>query len=79
MVIFPLGALAAYFPLTIAGAGTRDAALVLLFARIGVARSDALATSLFLLVCNLALSAFGGLLQSREPLLAPVPAELETK
>ena len=69
MVIFPLGALASYFPLTIAGAGARDAALVLLFAQIGVSRTDALATSLFLLVCHLVTSALGGVLQGREPLL----------
>jgi len=66
MVIFPLGTLASIFPLTVAGAGARDTALVFLFERIGVARADALATSLFLLVCNMGLSAIGGLFQGRK-------------
>lgn len=77
MWIFPIGALAAYFPLTVAGAGARDAALVFLFARIGVARSDALASSLALLFCTLALSAIGGLLHARAPLSASAPAAPE--
>lgn len=63
MAVFPVGALAAYFPFTVAGAGSRDAALVFLFARIGVAHNDALATSLFLLVSHLVISAMGGLVQ----------------
>ena len=75
MVIFPLGTLAAIFPLTVAGAGARDAALVVLFARIGVARADALATSLLLLVCNLGLAGLGGLFQGRRLFAAdPEPA-----
>ncbi len=65
MAIFPLGTLAAYFPLTVAGAGARDTALVLLLARIGVARADALATSLSMLACNVVVSSLGGLLQLR--------------
>jgi uncharacterized membrane protein YbhN (UPF0104 family) len=63
MSIFPIGTLAAYFPLTVAGAGARDTALVVLFAKLGIAREDALATSLCLLGCNLVVSGFGGLLQ----------------
>lgn len=69
MMIFPLGALAAYFPLTFAGAGARDAALVYLCALIGVARSDALASSLSFLVCQLALSGAGGLVNARRPVV----------
>jgi len=64
MSIFPIGTLAAYFPLTVAGAGARDTALVVLFAKLGIARENALATSLCLLGCNLLLSGFGGILQS---------------
>jgi uncharacterized membrane protein YbhN (UPF0104 family) len=63
MVIFPIGTLASYFPLTIAGAGARDAVLVLLLARIGVGQAHALVTSLAMLACNLIVSTFGGLLQ----------------
>ena len=63
--LFPIGTLAAYFPLTMAGAGARDTALVVLFGRIGIPREDALATSLCLLGCNLVISGVGGLVQAR--------------
>jgi uncharacterized membrane protein YbhN (UPF0104 family) len=63
LVIFPLGSLAAYFPFTVAGAGARDGALAVLFARIGVARADALTTSLTLLAGVLFFASLGGLLQ----------------
>jgi glycosyltransferase 2 family protein len=63
MVFFPVGTLAAYFPLTVAGAGARDTALVFLFARRGVSEADALACSLSLLLVQLLLSAVGGFLQ----------------
>ncbi|MDB4988190.1 MAG: hypothetical protein JWN04_3368 [Myxococcaceae bacterium] len=63
MSIFPIGTLAAYFPLSIAGAGARDAALAILFAKIGVAKADALATSLCMLGSNLIVSGAGGLVQ----------------
>jgi uncharacterized membrane protein YbhN (UPF0104 family) len=71
MVIFPLGALAAYFPITFAGAGARDVALIFLLAQVGVARNDALATSLCLLVFQLSLAALGGLFQTARPAVAP--------
>ncbi|MDB4977049.1 MAG: hypothetical protein JWN48_5390 [Myxococcaceae bacterium] len=67
LVIFPLGTLAAYFPATVAGAGARDAALVVLFERIGVSRADALTTSLALLASNLLVSGFGGVLHALWP------------
>jgi glycosyltransferase 2 family protein len=70
LVIFPLGALAAYFPLTFAGAGARDAALIFLCAQYGVARGDALAASLSLLLLQLSIAAVGGLVNLRSP--APV-------
>lgn len=65
LAIFPLGTLAAYFPLTVAGAGARDTALVVLLGHLGVERADALATSLSMLACNLLVSGLGGLLQLR--------------
>lgn len=70
LVIFPLGALAAYFPLTFAGAGARDAALVFLCAQFGVSRPDALAASLSLLVLQLCIAAVGGIVNLKSP--APV-------
>jgi uncharacterized membrane protein YbhN (UPF0104 family) len=60
LVIFPLGTLAAYFPATVAGAGARDAALVVLFERIGVSRADALTTSIALLAANVLVASVGG-------------------
>jgi glycosyltransferase 2 family protein len=79
MMIFPLGALAAYFPLTFAGAGARDAALVFLCAKIGVARSDALASSLSFLVCQLILSGLGGLVNARSPVAVDEEARADQK
>ena len=63
MVVFPLSVVATYFPLTVAGAGARETALVVLFARYGVDRADALASSLALLAITLGLAALGGLVQ----------------
>jgi len=74
MSIFPIGTLAAYFPLTVAGAGARDTALVVLFAKLGIARENALATSLCLLGCNLLVSGFGGLLQAAGRTSTRVPS-----
>jgi glycosyltransferase 2 family protein len=64
MAAFPLGTLASFFPLTVAGAGARDGALVFVLAQIGVAREHALATSLSMLATNLVVSSIGGFLQS---------------
>jgi uncharacterized membrane protein YbhN (UPF0104 family) len=61
---FPLVTLASYFPFTVAGAGPRDVVLVMLFAKLGVPRESALATSLAILACNLILSGLAGLLHS---------------
>lgn len=67
LVIVPVAAAAAYFPITVAGAGAREAAFVHLYGAIGVARPVALAASLLLLGAQLIVAAFGGLLA-----LAPV-------
>lgn len=63
VVVFPLATLAAFFPLTIAGAGARDTALVVLLGRLGVAQSDALACSLALLAGHLLLAAIGSVIR----------------
>ena len=70
LVIFPLGALAAYFPLTFAGAGARDTALIYLCAQYGISHGAALAASLSLLMLQLGIAAIGGLVNLRSP--APV-------
>jgi uncharacterized membrane protein YbhN (UPF0104 family) len=72
MMIFSVGTMASFFPLTVAGTGARETALVMLFAKVGVSEPDALASSFALLFCNVVLAAVGGLLQrpsvQREPL-----------
>jgi hypothetical protein len=70
LVLVPLAMAAAFFPITIAGAGAREAAFVALFAGVGVARADALAASLAMLGAQLTVAAAGGLVA----LLSPVGA-----
>jgi uncharacterized membrane protein YbhN (UPF0104 family) len=61
LVIIPLAWSATYIPATIAGAGTRDAAFVLLYGRVGVEAADALAMSLAGLVCTFVVAGLGGI------------------
>jgi uncharacterized membrane protein YbhN (UPF0104 family) len=74
MASFPLGTLASYFPLTVAGAGARDTALVMVLAKLHVPRDRALATSLCLFGCDLMVASIGGLLHSGIKLPAAGPA-----
>ena len=69
LVIVPLASSATYIPATIAGAGTRDAAFVLLYGRVGVGAADAMAMSLAALLATLLIAALGGLAN----LLPPYP------
>jgi uncharacterized membrane protein YbhN (UPF0104 family) len=64
MATFPLGTLAAYFPLAVAGGGARDMVLLVLFAKLGVPRESALATSLCLFASTIFIGVSGGVLQS---------------
>jgi hypothetical protein len=68
MVIIPLAVGAAFFPLTVAGIGAREAAFIVLYTKVGVAEADALAGSLALLFCQMAIAASGGLLYLLYPL-----------
>lgn len=68
MVIIPLAVGAAFFPLTVAGIGAREAAFIVLYTKVGVAQADALAGSLSLLFCQMAIAASGGLLYLIYPL-----------
>lgn len=61
LVIVPIACSAQYVPATIAGAGTRDAAFVLLYQRVGVPPADALAMSLAVLLCSLIIALLGGI------------------
>jgi hypothetical protein len=61
LVIVPIATSAQYLPATIAGAGTRDAAFVLLYQRVGIDAADALAMSLAVLLCSFVIAALGGI------------------
>jgi uncharacterized membrane protein YbhN (UPF0104 family) len=61
LVIVPIATSAQYIPATIAGAGTRDAAFVFLYERVGVEPAHALAMSLAVLLCSFAIAALGGI------------------
>jgi uncharacterized membrane protein YbhN (UPF0104 family) len=67
-VVVPLAAAAVYFPFTIAGAGVREAAFIVLFRTVGVADADALAASLALLLCQIVVASTGGLFNLFIPL-----------
>jgi glycosyltransferase 2 family protein len=62
LVLSPLAFAAIFFPLTVAGAGTRDAAMVALYGMLGVPRANALTASLQILLSYIIVSAIGGLL-----------------
>lgn len=69
LVLVPLGMAAAFFPLSVGGAGVREAAFVGLFVTaLGMARADALAVSLLLWISQLALGAIGGVVQLAAPI-----------
>ncbi|HEX5660400.1 MAG TPA: lysylphosphatidylglycerol synthase transmembrane domain-containing protein [Polyangiales bacterium] len=61
LVIVPIATSAQYIPATIAGAGTRDAAFVFLYERVGVEPAHALAMSLAVLLCSFVIAALGGI------------------
>ncbi len=67
-VIFPIGSATAFFPLTVGGAGVREATLVALFGAIGVGEASALAGSLALFGTQLFVAGFGGLWHLARPL-----------
>lgn len=72
LVLVPLAMATAYFPLSVGGAGAREAAFVALgVSTLGMSQADALASSLLLWSTQLAVAALGGLIQ----LVAPVEAE----
>jgi hypothetical protein len=72
LVLVPLAMAAVYFPLSVGGAGAREAAFVALgAAAFGLEEADALAGSLLLWMTQLAVAGVGGLLQ----LVAPLTTE----
>lgn len=68
LVIVPIACSAVYLPATVAGAGTRDAAFVYLYERVGVPPADSLAMSLAALLCTLLVAAIGGVVTLVKPL-----------
>jgi uncharacterized membrane protein YbhN (UPF0104 family) len=68
LVILPLVNTSQYFPLTIGGAGVREAAFVVAYGMIGVAKPDALAASVTLAAVQYATNALGGVLHAIRPL-----------
>jgi len=79
LVILPLIGASQYFPLTVGGAGVREAAFVLLYGLVGVAKPVALATSLAYAGILYAISAVGGILHAIKPLDVEVPASVAAK
>lgn len=73
-VIMPLVGASQYFPLTIGGAGVREAAFVAFYGLSGVSPSDALAASLVYAAANYTAAALGGLLHAFVPLHHGLPA-----
>ncbi|MBC7174202.1 MAG: flippase-like domain-containing protein [Polyangiaceae bacterium] len=68
IVIFPIGSAAAFFPLTVGGAGVREATLVALFRTVGIGEASALAGSLALFGSQLFVAGLGGLWHIARPL-----------
>jgi glycosyltransferase 2 family protein len=61
LCLIPLATAATYFPLTIAGAGAVETAMVYLYQILGVARSDALAAALMMQLAKLLTAALGAI------------------
>jgi len=68
LVILPLVNAAQYFPLTVGGAGVREAGFVLLYGLVHVNKADALAASLVVAALMYVGNAIGGVLHAIRPL-----------
>ena len=68
LVVVPVAAAAGYFPITVEGAGAREAAFVALYGTVGLAPADALAASLLLLASQLVVAGAGGVLNLLRPI-----------
>ena len=73
LVISPLAFAAVFFPLTVAGAGTRDSLMVAFYGALGVTKEQALLASLEILAAYVLLAAIGGALSLVTPLSAAKP------
>jgi uncharacterized membrane protein YbhN (UPF0104 family) len=77
LVLIPTAMASAFVPITISGAGVREAAFVTLYGLIGVSRSAALAASLGMWACQLLMAALGGVIALFTPLSAARPQGTE--
>lgn len=68
LVLSPLAFAAIFFPLTVAGAGTRDAAMVALYGLLGVSKEIALLASLEILLSYVLVAVLGGVFSLLYPL-----------
>jgi uncharacterized membrane protein YbhN (UPF0104 family) len=68
LVLAPISFAAVFFPFTVAGAGTRDLAMIALYGLLGVPQSMALLASIEILIAYLAVAALGGVLANAGPL-----------
>lgn len=68
LVLSPISFAAIFFPFTVAGAGTRDAAMIALYGLVGVPSAVALSASLEILLSYLLVAAVGGVLAATTPL-----------
>jgi uncharacterized membrane protein YbhN (UPF0104 family) len=75
LVILPLVGASQYFPLTVGGAGVREAGFVVLFATVGVSKADALAASLVNGALTYVTSGMGGVLHLLKPVTLELTAE----
>jgi len=74
LVLSPIGFAAIFFPLTVAGAGTRDMALAYLYGTLGVPSEVALAGALQITLTYVVVAGFGALVAALRPVTAPSPA-----
>jgi uncharacterized membrane protein YbhN (UPF0104 family) len=75
LVLSPLAFAAIFFPLTVAGAGTRDLAMVGLYGLLGVKQESAKLAALEILVAYILVAALGGALSLITPLRDPQATE----
>jgi len=71
LVAMPLAGAAGFFPLTLAGAGARDQAMISLYGALGVPKAVATAASLGFLLSTLLAAGVGGIVQLLSPVDIP--------
>jgi glycosyltransferase 2 family protein len=74
MVVMPLVGAAQYFPLSVGGAGVREATLMLLYGMVGVAKPAALAGALAFAAVTYVIAGLGGILHVLRPLRVDMSA-----